>query len=42
MMKKEKKVKVGDLIEFTNVLNNEKLITRVINLYIYDDLDEHR
>ena len=37
---KRKKVKVGDLIEFTNVLNNEKLITRVINLYIYKDFDE--
>ena len=37
---KRKKVKVGDLIEFTNVLNNEKLITRVINLYRYKDFDE--
>ncbi len=37
---KRKKVKVGDLIEFTNVLNSEKLITRVINLYMYKDFDE--
>ena len=37
---KRKKVKVGDLIEFTNVLNNEKLITLVINLYRYKDFDE--
>ena len=34
---KRKKVKVGDLIEFTNVLDNEKLITRIAKLYDLED-----
>lgn len=37
---KRKKVKVGDLIEFTNIESNEKLITKVTNVYRYKDFGE--
>ncbi len=37
---KRRKVKKGDLIEFTNINSNEKLRVRVINLYRYKDFDE--
>jgi ASC-1-like (ASCH) protein/ADP-ribose pyrophosphatase YjhB (NUDIX family) len=37
---KRKKVKAGDLIEFTNIESNEKLVTRVTNVYRYKDFNE--
>ncbi len=37
---KRKKINKNDLIEFTNVISNEILITQVINIYRYKDFDE--
>lgn len=37
---KRRKLKSGDLIEFTNITSNEKLKIQVINLYRYKDFDE--
>ena len=37
---KRKKVNVGDLIEFTNITTDEKLITKVTSIYTYKDFDE--
>ena len=37
---KRRKVNVGDLIEFTNITTDEKLITKVTSIYTYKDFDE--
>ena len=37
---KRRKVKIHDLIEFTNIRTGEKLFTKVINLHYYNDFDE--
>lgn len=34
---KRKNIKLNDVIEFTNVLTNEKLSVKVLNLYHYHD-----
>lgn len=37
---KRKKVAVGDIIEFTNIMTNELLYVKVTNLYHYKDFKE--
>ena len=37
---KRQKVKIKDKIEFTNILNNEKILTEVINLHKYKTFDK--
>lgn len=37
---KRKNIKINDIIEFTNVLTNEKLYVKVTNLYYYKDFNE--
>lgn len=37
---KRQKIKIGDEIEFTNIITHEKLLVDVINLYRYDSFDE--
>lgn len=37
---KRRKIKIHDLIEFTNIKTGEKLFTKVINLHYYNDFDE--
>ena len=37
---KRKMVKVGDMVEFTDVTTQEKLVCEVINLHIYPTFDE--
>lgn len=37
---KRQKVKIRDKIEFTNILNNEKILTEVINLHKYKTFEE--
>lgn len=37
---KRRKVKIRDLIEFTNIKTGEKLFVKVINLHYYHDFDE--
>lgn len=37
---KRQKLKVGDLIEFTNRETNEKIIVRIKNLFKYDNFEE--
>lgn len=37
---KRQKVKIKDKIEFTNILNNEKILTEVINLHKYKTFEE--
>ena len=37
---KRKLVKIGDTIEFTNVLNNEKINVQVTNLHLYSSFEE--
>ena len=37
---KRKLVKIGDTIEFTNVLNNEKINAQVTNLHLYPSFEE--
>ena len=34
--KKRKFINIGDIIEFTNIDNNEKILVKVVNLYHYD------
>lgn len=37
---KRQLIKVGDLIEFTNISTNDTLIVKVINLYYFDSFNE--
>ena len=37
---KRQLIKVGDLIEFTNIITNETLTVKVINLYYFDSFKE--
>lgn len=37
---KRQKLKVGDLIEFTNRATNEKISVRIKNLFKYDNFEE--
>ena len=37
---KRQKVKIRDKIKFTNILNNEKILTEVINLHKYKTFEE--
>lgn len=37
---KRKLVKVGDIIEFTNITTEEKIITQVEHLYLYPSFEE--
>ena len=37
---KRKLIKVNDIIEFENIKTNEKLLTKVINLYLYPSFEE--
>ena len=34
--KKRKFINIGDIIEFTNIDTNEKILVKVVNLYHYD------
>ena len=38
---KRRKIKIHDLIEFTNIKTGEKLFTKVINLHYYNDFDDY-
>ena len=38
--KKRKLIKIGDLIEFTNVITEEKINVKVIKLYLFDTFRE--
>jgi len=37
---KRRKIKVDDFIEFTNRLNDEKILVKVIKLYIFEDFSK--
>lgn len=37
---KRRKINVGDLIEFTDVITKEKILVKVKNIYLYKDFDE--
>lgn len=37
---KRRKINVGDLIEFINVITKEKMLVKVKNIYLYKDFDE--
>ena len=37
---KRKKIKVGDMVEFTDVKTGEALLCKVVNLHLYASFDE--
>lgn len=37
---KRRKINIGDLIEFTNMVTKEKIVSEVKNIYLYKDFEE--